>query len=60
VITIDLEACVVRAGELELPLSIRPAAREALTTGRWDPIGQLLEGKPDIARTAESLPYLHF
>ncbi|MFN2426281.1 MAG: 3-isopropylmalate dehydratase small subunit [Candidatus Binatia bacterium] len=60
VITIDLEASVVRAGDLELPLSIRPAARDALISGTWDPIGQLLEGKPDIARTADQLPYLHF
>jgi len=60
VITIDLEDSVVRAGDLTLPLSIRPAAREALTSGGWDPIVQLLEGKPDIARTAEALPYLHF
>jgi len=60
VITIDLEASVVRAGDLELSMSIRPAAREALIGGTWDPIGQLLEGKPDIARTADDLPYLHF
>ena len=60
VITIDLENSVVRAGDLTLPLSIHPAAREALTSGGWDPIVQLLEGKPDIARTAEALPYLHF
>jgi 3-isopropylmalate/(R)-2-methylmalate dehydratase small subunit len=59
-ITIDLEACVVRAGSLSLPLEIRPSAREALTTGTWDPIGQLLEGKAEIARTADALPYLHF
>jgi 3-isopropylmalate/(R)-2-methylmalate dehydratase small subunit len=59
-VTIDLEACEVRAGSLTLPLSIKPSAREVLTTGTWDPIGQLLDGKPDIARTAESLPYLHF
>ncbi|MFN2378389.1 MAG: 3-isopropylmalate dehydratase small subunit [Candidatus Binatia bacterium] len=60
VVTIDLEASVVRAGDLELPLAIKPAARESLRSGTWDPIGQLLEGKPDIARTAEALPYLHF
>lgn len=59
-VTIDLEACEVRAGSLTLPLTIKPSAREVLTTGTWDPIGQLLDGKPDIARTAESLPYLHF
>jgi len=59
-ITIDLETSQVRAGELVLPLSIKPAAREALVTGQWDPIGQLLEGKAEIARTAEALPYLSF
>src|SRR5689334_19531033 len=59
-ITIDLEAQVVRAGELSLPLTIKPSAREVLTSGTWDPIGQLLDGKDDIARTAEALPYLHF
>lgn len=59
-VTIDLEACEVRAGSLTLPLTIKPAAREVLTTGTWDPIGQLLDGKPDIARTAATLPYLHF
>lgn len=59
-ITIDLAASVVRAGDLELPLTIKAAAREVLTSGRWDPIGQLLEGKADIARTAEQLPYLNF
>jgi 3-isopropylmalate/(R)-2-methylmalate dehydratase small subunit len=59
-ITIDLVASVVRAGDLSVPLSIRPTAREALINGEWDPIGQLLEGKPEIARTAEALPYLHF
>ena len=57
-ITIDLEASEVRAGDLVLPLSIKPAAREVLVTGQWDPIGHLLEGKPDIARTAGKLPYL--
>lgn len=59
-VTIDLEAGVVRAGDLSLPLSIKPSAREALVGGRWDPIGQLLEGKDDIERTAAALPYLQF
>ena len=59
-VTIDLEASVVRAGDQQWPLSIKAAAREALTTGAWDPIVQLLEGKADIARTVKDLPYLHF
>ena len=59
-VTIDLEASEVRAGDLVLPLSIKPSAREVLVSGTWDPIGQLLDGRSEIARTAESLPYLHF
>jgi 3-isopropylmalate/(R)-2-methylmalate dehydratase small subunit len=59
-ITINLEAGHVVAGDLVLQLSIKPSAREVLTSGTWDPIGQLLDGKADIARTAEKLPYLHF
>jgi 3-isopropylmalate/(R)-2-methylmalate dehydratase small subunit len=59
-ITIDLEGQQVTAGDLVLPLSIKPSAREVLTSGTWDPIGQLLDGRDDIARTAEKLPYLHF
>ncbi|HEY2776016.1 MAG TPA: 3-isopropylmalate dehydratase small subunit [Candidatus Binatia bacterium] len=58
VITIDLEQMVVTAGDLRLPLAIKPSAREVLTTGTWDPIGQLLESKADIARTASALPYV--
>jgi 3-isopropylmalate/(R)-2-methylmalate dehydratase small subunit len=59
-ITIDLEASEVRAGDLVLALSIKPSAREVLTSGTWDPIGQLLDGEAEIARTAEQLPYLQF
>ncbi|HYC00856.1 MAG TPA: 3-isopropylmalate dehydratase small subunit [Candidatus Limnocylindrales bacterium] len=59
-VTIDLETQAVTAGDLVLPLSIKPAAREALMTGQWDPIGRLLEGKQDVERTAASLPYLQF
>jgi 3-isopropylmalate/(R)-2-methylmalate dehydratase small subunit len=59
-ITIDLGAEQVRAGDLVLPLSIKRSAREILMSGTWDPIGQLLDGKPDIERTAAQLPYLSF
>ena len=60
VVTIDLESQTVRAGSLSLALTIKPAAREALTSGQWDPIGALLEGKDDVERTAGELPYLNF
>ncbi len=60
-ITVDLEAGTVTAGaDLVLPLSMKPAARDALVAGSWDPIAQLLEGKDAIEQTALRLPYLGF
>jgi 3-isopropylmalate/(R)-2-methylmalate dehydratase small subunit len=62
VVTIDLEAQILLAGEgkdaFRSPLSIKDGAREALLSGRWDPIGQLLEGRADILGVAKKLPYL--
>ncbi len=33
------------------------SAHEALITGKWDAIADLLEGLPEVARVAASLPY---
>ncbi len=60
-IEIDLERQSVRAGaKLAYPLTIKPAAREALIRGAWDPIVQLLDGRESVAALASRLPYLHF
>ena len=40
------------------PVKIPDSAREALLSARWDPIGELLEGKSTVARTAASLAYM--
>jgi 3-isopropylmalate/(R)-2-methylmalate dehydratase small subunit len=37
---------------------MRETAREALVQGRWDAIGELLEGREAVAATASRLPYL--
>jgi len=58
--TIDLEKQVVTAGELSVPFTIKPGARDALTRGMWDPIGQLLDGAPAVKELTKRLPYLHF
>jgi 3-isopropylmalate/(R)-2-methylmalate dehydratase small subunit len=58
-VTVDLEKQVVRLGDMSVgPLTIKEGAREALMTGLWDPIGQLLEGRDSVARVAGNLPYL--
>ncbi|MCW5828274.1 MAG: 3-isopropylmalate dehydratase small subunit [Deltaproteobacteria bacterium] len=58
-ITIDLEAGEVHAGAEKFPLQIKPGARESLVRGEWDPIGFLLEGTEETAKTAAKLPYVN-
>jgi 3-isopropylmalate/(R)-2-methylmalate dehydratase small subunit len=39
-------------------MSIRESARDALINGRWDPIGELVDGAPDAAAVAGKLRYM--
>lgn len=57
-ITVDLASKQVRAGNLALPVTILESARMALTTGKWDFLGQLLEGADAVRQAAITLPYL--
>ncbi len=57
---VDLEAQAVTAGARRFSFWMKPGAREALVSGQWDPIGQLLDGAAETARVAEALPYLRF
>ena len=57
-VTVDVAAQSVRFGGRSIPATIRPAAREALVNGRWDPIGELAEGLPAARALAAKLPYL--
>ncbi len=55
---VDLSACTISAGALQVPLSMPDAVRTALRTGAWDGTGLLLEHPEEVARTASKLPYL--
>ncbi|MBS0201966.1 MAG: 3-isopropylmalate dehydratase small subunit [Planctomycetes bacterium] len=57
-ITVDLASKQVRAGNLAVPVTILESARMALTTGKWDFLGQLLEGADAVRKAATALPYL--
>ena len=57
-IVIDLARQEVRFGGQTIKAGVRPAARDALVNGRWDPIGELLDGMPGMKATAAKLPYL--
>jgi 3-isopropylmalate/(R)-2-methylmalate dehydratase small subunit len=57
-IVVDVTAQAVRFAGQTVRAEVRPAARDALVNGRWDPIGELLEGLPAARATAAHLPYL--
>jgi 3-isopropylmalate/(R)-2-methylmalate dehydratase small subunit len=56
-VVIDLAKSEIRFGRQTVKASIRESARDALVNGRWDPIGELLEGLPAVKQTAAKLPY---
>jgi len=58
VVTIDVVALRVRSsGGLEFPVSMPNSAREALVSGRWDPIQELLDHAAAIDAKAAELHY---
>ena len=57
-ITLDLEKLEVRFGGQAVPVTQRDSARDALVNGRWDAIGELLDGVLAVKETAKKLPYL--
>ena len=60
-ITVDLEKLEIRFGGETVPCSIPDSARNALVSGQWDFLSQLLEAEPQIRETAAAIPYMnHF
>ena len=57
-IVVDVEAQQVRFGGQSVAATIRETGRDALINGRWDAIGELIEGLPAVKATATTLPYL--
>jgi 3-isopropylmalate/(R)-2-methylmalate dehydratase small subunit len=57
IVTVDVAAQEIRFGGQTVAAPIRESARDALVNGRWDPIGELLEGLPAVRSTAGQLPY---
>lgn len=58
-VTIDLENLRVRssAGD-DFPVVMPESAREALVSGRWDPIQELIDNDASIVAKAKELPYV--
>ncbi len=58
-ITIDVEKLHVRtSGGLDIPVKMPDSAREALVSGRWDPIQELLDNEAAIGSKAKELHYV--
>ena len=57
-ITLDVVKQEIRFGDHVVKARVRAADRDALINGRWDAIGELLDGLPAVKATAAKLPYL--
>lgn len=57
-VTVDVEKNRVFFGNENFTVNIAETAREALTSGKWDPIADLLEGESAVAATAGDLDYM--
>jgi 3-isopropylmalate/(R)-2-methylmalate dehydratase small subunit len=58
-VTIDVDALKVRtSGGLEFPVTMPDSARDALVSGRWDPIQELLDNDSAIEAKAKELHYV--
>jgi 3-isopropylmalate/(R)-2-methylmalate dehydratase small subunit len=57
-IVIDLVKLEARFAGQIVKIAQRESARDALVNGRWDAIGELLDGVPAVKETAKKLPYL--
>jgi len=59
-VTVDVDALRVRssAGH-DFPCAMPASARDALVSGRWDPIQELLDNEPAIAARAVELGYVN-
>lgn len=57
-VTIDLVALEARFAGQTVKIAQRETARDALINGRWDAIGELIDGLPDVRATAAKLPYM--
>ena len=57
-LTVDLEQLQITSGEITAAVSMPDSAREALVSGQWDFLGQLLANTTGVRETASQLPYM--
>lgn len=57
-VTVDVDKNRVFFGSENFTVNIPDTARDALISGKWDPIADLLEGEGSVAATAGALDYM--
>ncbi|MEI7776498.1 MAG: 3-isopropylmalate dehydratase small subunit [Verrucomicrobiota bacterium] len=57
-ITLDLLEGKLSIADMDFPATLPVHAQEALVTGKWDAIADLLEGIEDVRTCAAKLPYM--
>jgi 3-isopropylmalate/(R)-2-methylmalate dehydratase small subunit len=57
-LTVDLQTCEVRFGDEAVAVHIPASVRNALMTGRYDFLGQLLDAAPQVRERAAQIPYV--
>ena len=57
-VAIDLVNQAISFAGQSVRAAVRESARDALVNGRWDPIGELIEGAADAGRIASRLRYM--
>jgi 3-isopropylmalate/(R)-2-methylmalate dehydratase small subunit len=57
-VVIDLEKLEARFAGQTVKITQRESARDALVNGRWDAIGELIDGQADVKTTAAKLAYM--
>lgn len=58
-LTVDLEALTASIGAETVSVEMPDSARDALVTGEWDYLGQLLSAADEVSAHAQSIPYLN-
>lgn len=56
-VIIDVTESKVTAADVDFPATLPPHAHEALVSGKWDAIADLLEGVPQVQARAAELAY---
>ena len=58
-VTVDLLQQQVRVGAVTVPCQMQAGAKQALVSGTWDFLGQLVDAAAEVKQTSGNIPYLN-